>query len=74
MSAEVLVHYVDPTTHTISSAFTAFAPFGVIAPNPRVPSYTLINLRCAYQFWHKQAEVAISVFNALNDRHREHLP
>ncbi len=68
-SAEVLVHYVEPTTHTLS---TAFAAFGVITPSPRVPSYTLVNLRGAYQFWHNQAEVAISVFNALNDRHREY--
>ena len=40
-------------------------------PNDRVPSYTLVNLRGGYWFWNKQAEVAISVFNTLNDRHRE---
>ena len=34
-------------------------------------SYTLVNLRGAYQFWRERAEVAISVFNALNDRHQE---
>lgn len=69
LSGEFLVHYVTPHTVPISGAF---ASFGVPAPNPRVGSYVLLNLRGAYQFWHKQAEVAISVFNALNDRHREH--
>jgi iron complex outermembrane receptor protein len=25
-----------------------------------------------YCFWHEKAEVAVSAFNALNDRHKEH--
>ncbi len=72
LNADVLIHYVGATTHTLSPVFAAFAPFGVEEPNPRVKSYTLLNLRAAYQFWDKRAELAISVFNALKDRHREH--
>ena len=48
--------------------------------NPHVSSYNLLNLRLGYRFWQQKAatgytrdaEVAISVFNALNDTHREH--
>ncbi len=72
LSADVFVHYVSGTTHPLASAFTEFAAFDVEAPNPRVESYTLLNLRAAYRFWDNRAEVAISVFNALKDRHREH--
>ncbi len=63
------------------TVFSSFAPItGEPAPNSRVGSYTLLNLRGAYRFWEeraptghtRQAEVAISVFNALNDRHKEH--
>jgi iron complex outermembrane receptor protein len=31
-----------------------------------------MNIRAGYRFWQNQAEFAVSVFNALNDRHREH--
>ncbi len=71
-SGEVTVYFVGANTVPITEAFTSFIPFGSTAPNPRVRSFTLVNLRGAYQFWNKQAEVAISVFNALNDRHKEH--
>lgn len=43
-----------------------------MVPNTRVGSYTLLNLRGGYRFWDDRAELAISVFNALNDRHKEH--
>ena len=81
LNGEALFHYVGPTTYPISPAFSSLAPItGEPAPNPRVGSYTLLNLRGAYRFWEerapdghsRQAEVAISVFNALNDRHKEH--
>jgi iron complex outermembrane receptor protein len=39
----------------------------------------LLNLRLGYLLWHqptgdsvREAELALSVFNALNDQHREH--
>ena len=65
------------------SAVTTFAPFspvGVTAPSEHVDSYNLLNLRGAYKFWQQKAEagymrdaeVAISAFNALNDEHKEH--
>jgi iron complex outermembrane receptor protein len=55
-------------------------PFGIIPPNSRVGSYNLLNLRAGYRFWQQKAaagymrdaEVAVSVFNALNDEHKEH--
>ncbi len=81
LNGEALFHYVGPTTYPISPVFDSFAPItGEPAPNPRVGSYKLLNVRGAYRFWEeraptgqmRQAEVAISVFNALNDRHKEH--
>lgn len=69
---EILVHYVSATTWPLADSFTQLAPFGVIAQNPRVDSYTLLNLRGGYRFWKDQAEVGISAFNALNDKHKEH--
>ena len=81
LSGEVGYHYYGAATYPISSAFTTFAPIGGFTPpNPRVGSYNLLNLRGAYRFWQQQAaagyqreaEVAVSVFNALNDQHKEH--
>ena len=72
LSSEVAIHHVGAATYLINQAFFAFAPFGVVAPDTRVGSYNLLNLRGAYRFWHEKAEVAVSVLNALNDRHKEH--
>ena len=48
-------------------------------PQEQVPAYDLVNIRVGYLLWRQQtgdnvreAELAISVFNALNDTHREH--
>lgn len=71
-SGEAGVHFVSGTTQPLASVFTSLAPFGVTAPDARVDPYTLLNLRAGYSFWNDQAEAAISVFNALNDRHKEH--
>ena len=57
-----------------------FLAFGVVSPGPYVGSYQLLNLRGAYRFWQevaaagygREAEVAVSAFNALNDTHKEH--
>ncbi len=77
---DVLVHYVDKTSYPFDSDFR-FAPlFGNEPPRPEQGGYTLLNLRAAYTFWKQQSEagylreadVALSVFNALNDTHREH--
>ncbi len=72
LSTEVVVHYVSAFSQTLDNQFATLAPFGVVAPDNRLNSYTLLNIRAGYRFWDDQAEVAFSVFNALNDRHKEH--
>jgi iron complex outermembrane receptor protein len=72
LSGEAVLHHVDSTTYPLIELFGTFRPFGAIMPDPTVPSYNLLNLRAGYRFWKEKAEVAVSVFNALNDRHKEH--
>ena len=83
LSGEAAYHYYGAATYPISSAFSTFAAIpgtGVTVPNGRVGSYNLLNLRGGYKFWKqkaaagfmREAEVAVSAFNALNDRHQEH--
>ena len=83
LNGEVAYHYVGGATYPIAGSFTAFSPFfppGVTAPSTRVGSYNLLNLRVAYKFWQEKAEagymrdaeVALSAYNALNDTHKEH--
>jgi len=82
-SGEAAFHYVGAATYPIAGSYTAFSPFfppGTTVPDTRVDSYNLLNLRGAYKFWQQKAEagylrdaeVAISAFNALNDTHKEH--
>ena len=67
-------------TYDISQSFSALAPFGASVPSSSVGSYNLLNLRVGYKFWHEKAaagymrdaEVALSPFSALNDKHKEH--
>ena len=83
LTAEAVLNHVGAATYPIAGSFARFAPLlppGVTIPDPRVGSYNLLNLRGGYRFWQQQAaagytreaEVAVSVFNALNDKHREH--
>ena len=80
LSGEVAVHYVSSATYPVVEAYQDLAFFGTTVPNPRIDDYLLLNIRGAYTFWTQQAsdgylqnaDVAISVFNALNDKHREH--
>ncbi|MCC2643161.1 MAG: putative TonB-dependent receptor [Nitrospira sp.] len=75
LSGEAAVHYVSSATYPISGAFSQFTAFpfnASLPPSTTVGSYTLLNLRGAYQFWHEHAEVAITAFSALNDKHKEH--
>ena len=60
-------------SYPVSNAFPLFASFGfpVPVPDTRVGSYNLLNLRGAYRFWREKAEIAVTVFNALNDHHKE---
>jgi len=83
LNGEATFYHVGSATYPIGQAFTSLSPFfpaGVTTPSERVGSYNLLNLRVAYEFWHQKAEagymrdaeVALSVFNALNDTHKEH--
>ncbi len=81
LSSEIVFHHVGAATYPVNTAFSQFAPIGGFTPpSERVGSYNLLNLRGGYKFWHqkaeagylREAEVALSVFNALNDKHKEH--
>ena len=76
INGEVALFHIGSATYPVPATFSTF---GVPSPNPRVGSYNLLNIRAAYKFWKQQAaagylreaEVAISAFNALDDRHKE---
>ncbi|MDI3461784.1 MAG: TonB-dependent receptor [Nitrospira sp.] len=80
LSGEMIYHWIGAATYPLSSAFSMFPAFDVMPPDPYVGSYHLLDLRGAYRFWQqtaaagyrREAEVAVSVFNALNDTHKEH--
>lgn len=77
LNADAAVHYVGGASYPIrTEIFSTFSTIGLIPssaiPTEHVGSYTLLNLRGGYRFWNQRAEVAISAYNSLNDRHREH--
>ncbi|TKS61407.1 MAG: TonB-dependent receptor [Nitrospira sp.] len=81
LSSSVILHHVEATHYPINEQTFNLAPlFGNAIPNRALDSYNLLNLRGAYRFWQqevaagyrREAEVAISAFNALNDQHKEH--
>ncbi len=79
---EILYHHVGAASYPLADAFTNLAPFfpaETVIPSEDVRSYNLLNLRLGYLLWRQQtgdhvreAELALSVFNALHDTHREH--
>jgi outer membrane receptor protein involved in Fe transport len=79
-SGELLFHHVASTDYPLTNTILQLAPLsGMGPPNQTVSSYNLLNLRLGYVLWRQQtadsvreAELALSVFNALNDTHREH--
>lgn len=82
-TGELLYHHIGAASYPLSDAFTSLAPFfppGTVVPHEQVRSYNLLNLRLGYRFWQEQvsdgyrreSEVAVSAFNTLNDKHREH--
>jgi len=81
-TGEILYHHVGDASYPLADAFTNLAPFfpaGTMLPQERVPAYNLLNLRLGYVLWQqlttgyvREAELGISVFNALHDEHREH--
>jgi iron complex outermembrane receptor protein len=72
LSSEVAVYHVAAATYPIDTDFRNTVLFGNPVPDPRVGSYNLLNVRGAYRFLREKAEAAVSIFNALNDRHKEH--
>lgn len=80
LSGEIAYHYIGAATYPVAQAFSDFAAFITMPPGLGVDSHHLLNLRGAYRFWQeetsagnqREAELALSVFNALNDEHREH--
>lgn len=80
LNGEALIHYVSSATYPIDPGFVGFASpfFGApLPPTATVGSYVLLNLRGAYKFWRerktgREAEVAVTAFNSLNDKHKEH--
>jgi hypothetical protein len=80
LSAEGSVNYVAGATYPLIDFFRALAPVLPTQTSPTVNNYTLLHLRGAYKFWQEKAaagymrdaEVAISAFNSLNDTHKEH--
>ena len=78
ISGQALVHYVGSANYPLNGTYQALAPFltGPV-PDSRVGNYVLLNLRGAYRFTldmigGRNAEVAVTAFNALNDKHKEH--
>jgi iron complex outermembrane recepter protein len=80
LSAEGSVNYVDGSTYPLIEFFQRLAPVLPTQTSSTVDSYTLLHLRGAYKFWQEKsaagymrdAEVAISAYNSLNDTHKEH--
>ena len=81
LSAEAIYHYYGSAIYPPGASFTSFSQQGLVTlPNPQVGAYNLLNMRGAYKFWKqkasagylREAEVAISVFNALDDKAKEY--
>ncbi|MBH0179936.1 MAG: TonB-dependent receptor [Nitrospira sp.] len=76
LMGQITAHYVGAGVYPVRPEFSQFASIGLIpqsaVPNPRVGSYTLLNVRAGYRFWQNRAEIAVAALNALNDQHREH--
>jgi iron complex outermembrane recepter protein len=81
LRGSVILHHVAATQYPINEQTFNLAPlFGNAIPNRALDGYTLLNLRISYKFWQQKteagymrdAEVALSAYNSLNDTHREH--
>lgn len=79
LNGQLLLHYIAAATYPVDPFFqTAAAPpfNGSPAPSNTVGSYFLFNPRVAYKFWReksagREAEIALTGFNAFNDKHQE---
>lgn len=81
LSGEAWFHHYGGASYPRGESFDTFSALGLVQPPPtRIGSYSLLNLRGGYKFWKqkaaagylREAEVAVSAFNALNDQHKEH--
>jgi iron complex outermembrane receptor protein len=81
LNAEAVFHYYGSASYPPGQSFTSLSQAGLVTlPNPNVGAYNLLNLRGGYRFWEQKteagymrdAEVAISAFNSLNDKHQEY--
>ena len=74
------VNYVAGATYPLIDFFQILGTGPSDSDSPTVDSYTLLHLRGAYKFWQEKAEagymrdaeVALSAYNSLNDTHKEH--
>ncbi len=81
-TGELLYHHTSSAAYPLTDLLTNLAPFfptGTVLPQEAIPGYNLVNLRFGYLIWEnssveylREAEIAVSVFNALHDTHREH--
>ncbi|MCX5859427.1 MAG: TonB-dependent receptor, partial [Proteobacteria bacterium] len=72
LSATLLLNYVGPTRWPHVIRFPNLPETLWFLPLGPLDAYTLLNLRVGYAFLKKRAEVAVSVFNLLGDKHREY--
>jgi iron complex outermembrane recepter protein len=81
LSAEAIYHYYGSAIYPPGQSFTTFSDAGLVTlPDPTVGAYNLLNLRGGYKFWKqkasagylREAELAVSAFNALNDKSKEY--
>ncbi|MBS2025287.1 MAG: TonB-dependent receptor [Deltaproteobacteria bacterium] len=65
------LHFVSGVTWT-EKTFDPSSATGVDLNPYDVPSYTLINARIGYRLFKDKLDLGASVYNILNDQHREH--
>ncbi|MDD5224105.1 MAG: TonB-dependent receptor, partial [bacterium] len=71
-SSTVILNYVGSTEWPHVIRFPNLPKTLWFLPLGSLDSYTLLNLRVGYAFLKKRAEVSVSVFNLLGDKHREY--
>ncbi|MBX3236312.1 MAG: TonB-dependent receptor [Nitrospiraceae bacterium] len=81
VSAEAVYHYYGSAMYPPGPSFSTLSQAGLATlPDPFVGSYNRLNMRAAYRFWtqkaaagyQREAEVAATVFNALDDKAKEY--
>ena len=65
------IHFVS-SVNWVEAAFDPTAPGGNVYNSYPLDAYTLINARAGYHIFKDKLEVALVVYNLLDDGHREH--